>query len=141
MGPTTHPRYAHENSPSEIHVRCPKCKGKALARRAPLPILPIGKQPPPSGPRWQLTCLECMHRADKLEFEDLTEPWYQISARGETLFAWNRDHLVMLGRFLGGESVEGDPYEDYVAYVRRTWLKVREDLAKAIQRRLVEEDD
>ena len=141
MGSFSHPRYAHENSPSRIEVRCPKCRGRAIADRIPLPIdARPGRGPAiPPEPKWKLVCTACSHRADETAFEDLTEPYIQVSARGETLFAWNREHLSMLLRLLRGESVQGDPYESYATYCRGSWLKKGDALAKAIQEFLDQE--
>ena len=139
MGSFSHSHFAHENSPDLIETRCDSCKGRVIAKRI-TPPLPANYRPG-SGQRlepatWDTQCTGCMRRTTRVAFDDLTEPYYQTSAAGETIWGWNRDHLCMLLRVLDGENVDADPYAYYATYCRTSWLKKREPLARAVRQLL-----
>lgn len=136
MNHSTHIRYHHGLRPTRIEVRCPRCRGCALAIEGPRD-LPAADRPAlamlpfrPGG--FHVTCTACMHRAECVAYEDLGECYHEVEAAGVHLWAWNAEHLATLRDHLAGVSVAGRTYADLMTYVPGDWMKRREKLVRAI---------
>lgn len=151
-GRLSHGRYAHERRPTRLAVACPRCGARATAVEGdgsdPMGISvdggPDNYTVARSGeyadpPVWSVRCSAAPHRTEGLRWDDLGEPWFQVEARGEVLWAWNEDHLRFLRDVLAGTNVSGHPYAPLATYVRGAWKKHAEDFVKAIDGVLAEE--
>lgn len=134
----------HLTRPDEIHVVCPKCGGRAVAhtparRHYPARMVDLDRRGFSS--HWSVACLECPHRARNLAYEDIGGRYYRVEARGKELWAWNRDHLVMMLRHLEGRSISDHPYHPYQTFMRKEWVSRsnRTAFAKAIRKFLDDE--
>ncbi len=146
-GALSHNRYAHEHRPTRIDVVCPGCGGCAVASDGEPseelevavdggisnPYIPA-EQDYLDPPVWRIRCIDCLHRSESLRWGDLGEPFYQVTIRGETLWAWNEPHLRMLRSVLAGESVAGHPYERLATYVRGSWTKRAPEFLRQIDK-------
>ena len=138
-GGINHVRYDHKNRPSRIDIKCPSCGELAVAEDIAAEGYEFQCDLDPSwrsGGSFSITCTKCFYRATTLTYKDLTEPFYQISGRGELLWAWNKTHLEMLLKFLSGQSVSGHPYEFYQTYIHGDWKKYRESYLNGIRAHL-----
>ncbi len=120
-----------------IEIRCPRCEGRAVA------IEPSYEQGIKRvidvyfeniNPKWSVRCASCRYTATDVHYEDLTEPFNQVAIRGDTLWAWNQEHLFMIRDFLAGKSIKGNPYEWFATYVRGTWMRRRVLFIKEIDK-------
>jgi hypothetical protein len=61
---------------------------------------------------------------------------FRVQARGRELWAWNRDHALEILQCLRNRNVglRRKPLERF--YLRKEWLRYREDFSIAIERRL-----
>jgi hypothetical protein len=130
----------HITRPDEVHVVCPKCGGRAVActqqgRRFAFNMVDLG---PGMAALWSVTCLACPYRAQDLAYQDIGGRYYRVEARGKELWAWNRDHLVMMLRYLEGRSISDHPYRPYRTFMRKEWISRsnRAAFAKAIRKLL-----
>lgn len=136
---TAHSRYGHRCRPRDLHVRCPRCRERALACKdseVGAGVLIGDRSPTWNLEDWRVTCESCLYRASEVEGDSLPDLYYVLSLGIGTFWAWNRDHLDMLHRLLDGESVAGDPYEWMATYAKRKWLllKNRPRIVRAIER-------
>jgi hypothetical protein len=132
-----HVRYDHKRRPTLIEIVCPKCGGCAAAKEASYERgrLASGDLSPTwNEAAFSVMCLQCMHRASGLKYQDLTEPFHQISVSGRTLWAWNADHLNMVQRVLMGQSIANHPYASFSTYIHRGWLQWRTKFLREIER-------
>ncbi len=134
----------HLTRPDEIHVVCPKCGGRAMARtpaRRHYAFHMVDLDPRGFASHWSVTCLECPHRARNLAYRDIGNRYYRVEVRGKELWAWNKDHLVMMLRFLEGQSISDHPYRLYRTFMRKEWISRsnRTVFAKAIRKFLNDE--
>jgi hypothetical protein len=92
-----------------------------------------------AGPRelFAVKCLSCVFRAAEVSFDTLPPLFYQGSARGSGLWAWNRDHLLFLRSYLHSPHSREGKKSWYSVYVRREWLLRRHSLVKAIDQFLL----
>jgi hypothetical protein len=133
---STHVRYAHGLFPRRLEVVCPRCSSLAAATI-------VSKAP---GDRfietfyrhgaWEIACASCTYRSADTVYEDLPPLFWRVEVAGTDLWAWNRDHLLMLKKLLSREPIESDPYAFLATYARREWLRGsrREALVSAIER-------
>lgn len=136
-----HVRYDHASRAKRLHVRCPKCDSRAEAHQpsqTETGVIAGDCSRPWLSDDWIIVCEHCMWRASNLAYSQLPNLFYQVEARGNVLWAWNRDHLTMLRQLLAGEDVSEHPYEWFATYARREWLlkKNRKHLLKEIIRTL-----
>ena len=123
-GSSTHARYGHRSRPKRLDVKCPRCGYLAKAEKdsEKKSGAIIGDLSPTwEISDWRVTCLSCPHRIDSLAYEDLPELFYSQDEFG--VWAWNREHLFTLLRYLNGESMQDDPYAWFLAYVPGKWKK------------------
>ena len=127
-GNINHVRYDHRSRPTTIIIKCPSCNGKAIARD----MICNGEYEfaGDMSPQWKnnpfsITCTECAFRASDLSYEQLSEPYYQFTGRGEILWAWNERHLDMILKFLKNQDIKGYKYEFYQTYIHGSWKKYR----------------
>lgn len=144
MSGINHVRYDHCSRPTLLHLTCPKCKSRCIASKpseSEKGVLTGNCNKAWMTDDWKLICERCSYRASGLAYEDLPSSYYQVEARGHILWAWNRDHLIMLLKLLKNELVQGDPYEWFATYTHGKWLqkKNRNYLAKSIERLLTNE--
>ena len=136
-----HIRYEHASRAKRLHVRCPKCNSRAEARQpsqTEIGVIAGDCSIPWLSDDWVIVCEHCMWRVSNLSYSQLPNLFYQVEARGNILWAWNRDHLSMLRQLLAGEDVSGHPYEWFATFARREWLqkKNRKYFLKEINRTL-----
>ena len=72
---------------------------------------------------WSVICESCLYRTADISYRDLPPASYVCEARGHNLWAWNRDHLVMMLNLLRGESITGHKYEWFATSIRREWIE------------------
>lgn len=138
-GNLDHVRYDHRQRPTKLEIRCPKCDGRAVAtdaRYAQGHISTGDTSPHWRVPEFSVSCTGCAFRADRQSYDDLTEPFHQVAHNGETLWAWNFEHLCMIADLLKGRSAKGHPYEFYSTYIRRSWWKKRVVFSKLLTRHI-----
>ena len=133
----SHARYDHRCRARDLHVRCPRCHGRALATKDSeqgQSVLISELAGTWDVADWQVRCDSCPYRTSGLAFEALPALFYRLAAGGVELWAYNRDHLEMLGRFLEGRDVDHHPYGWLDTYAHKDWLtkKNRSALARAV---------
>ena len=121
-----HAVYEHDNTPHELHVTCPACARKAIARNSRWVNAKAGV--------FEVRCSSCLFRKSGFPYQELPPLFYRVGARGTELWAWNRSHLEELLSFL--ESPHARQSSILRSYVRREWLLRRRALVKAIRARL-----
>lgn len=139
----SHVRYDHRSRPSKIEVVCPKCEAKAIAT---VPCYDTGIYicndlcPHWQTNDWSVACTNCTFRAFKQSYSELGKFYYQVEARGHTLWAWNREHLVMLYNLLSNKPIDKFRYGWFATYARKEWLKGsrKKSFAKAVDKMLKE---
>lgn len=134
-----HVRYDHKQRPTKLDVVCPRCQSCAIAIDSAFNQgrLIIGD----TSPTWHksefsIICTKCMYRAKDISYEELTEPFHQISISGRTLWAWNIEHLEMILFTLQGRNISKHPYGFFVTYIHRGWMQWRIKFAKEIERHI-----
>jgi len=135
-GGLTHIRYAHVRRPTLIEVKCPRCQGCAVAtdESHALGELIVMDLSPYWRSDYSLRCTSCMYRESDVAYADLPERFHQISIQGRTLWAWNREHLLMIRKVLRGERLDGDPYAFLATYIHRDWKLWRFRFSRALDR-------
>lgn len=138
----SHLRYDHERRPTLVEVRCPKCHGKAQATE---PCYDEGYTVVGAGScahweklDWRIVCLICPFRSSGKGYLEIGEFFFRIVNRGIVLWAWNREHLVMLCDLLSERPIKNHKYASLATYAERDWLKGsrRRTLVKAIEKLL-----
>jgi hypothetical protein len=139
-GGSTHVRYGHACRPRDLDVACPRCGARAQAskiseRNSP-PI--VGDLSPSwNESDWIVVCTACPYRAADLGYERLPPLFWTTRVGDLEVWAWNRDHLVFLNKFLNGEPTDRDAYGWFGAYVPGVWQRQRARIVKAIRDRLL----
>ncbi|MFZ4576153.1 MAG: hypothetical protein ACOYN0_17345 [Phycisphaerales bacterium] len=136
MNESTHVRYHHGLRPTKIEVRCPKCRGCAIATEgdvdheaAEVPLLAML----PFGPgHFRVRCLSCDYRASGVPYEQLGPCFHELEAAGLRVWAWNDEHLRAIRAYLAREPMAGFAYEPLMVYVPGDWLRRAERLVRAI---------
>jgi hypothetical protein len=84
---------------------------------------------------WSIACLKCPFRSSGKGYLDIGEFFYRIDARGKVLWAWNREHLLMLFDLLSERPIKNDKYASFATYAEKDWLKGsrRKTFVKAFQ--------
>jgi hypothetical protein len=139
-GSWTHVRYAHACRPRDIDVACPRCRARARASKVSELASPsiIGDLSPSWGVSdWTVACTTCPHRAADLAYKDLPDLFWKTTVGDLEVWAWNRDHLVFLTKYLNGDATKDDAYGWFAAYVPGAWHKKRERIAKVIRDKLL----
>ena len=143
---SSHLRYDHQRRPTLLEVGCPKCHGKAVATEPCYAeghlVVGEGSCPHWETREWSIGCLNCSFRNSGQSYSEVGEFFYRIVTGSAVLWAWNREHLLMLYKLVSGKQVSNDRYACFATYAERDWLKgsQRKAFAKAIQRRLKEEE-
>ena len=139
-----HVRYDHQHRPTLLHLVCPKCNGRCVAQKpseANTGALAGDCTAAWITNDWAVACEHCHYRTYDQSYRDLPDIFYQVEARGGSLWAWNKEHLIMLLKLLRNDSLKGDQYEWYATYARKEWLqkKNRSSFIKSIERFLENE--
>jgi hypothetical protein len=138
----SHLRYDHQRRPTLLEVKCPQCHGKAAATEPCYAegVVLVGEGSCPHWDKsdWRVACSSCLFRSTGRSYFDLGELFYQAEARGVVLWAWNREHLVMLYDLLSNRPVDNHRYAWFATYAQKDWLKGsrRKSLAEAVERLL-----
>lgn len=134
-----HLRYDHKRRPTKIEFVCPLCQSCAIAKEPAFDqgILFAGD----TSAHWNQAdfsarCPNCFYRAEGLTYQQLPEPFHQVSVAGRTLWAWNVEHLLMLADLLSGRPVAGNPYACLATYAHRGWLQWRAKFSTEITRHI-----
>ena len=140
----SHLRYEHHRRPTLIEVKCPKCKARATATEPCYAegyvIVGEGSCPHWERPEWSITCSGCTFRTSGQSYFDIGPLFYTTASRGVDLWAWNREHLLMLSDLLSDRPVANHRYASLATYAHKDWLKAshRSALAKAVKKLLQE---
>ena len=138
----SHLRYAHQRRPTLVEVRCPKCQGKAVATE---PCYDQGYSVVGEGScehweqvDWEIACLRCPFRSSGKSYFEIGEFFYRIVARSIVLWAWNREHLLMLFDLLSERPIKNHKYASFATYAESEWLtgSRRKTFLKAIEKLL-----
>ena len=121
--------HEHDQTPPQLHVVCPTCAKRAVARHR-------GWTNPQRG-EFEIRCPECLFRKSGVAYRDLPPLYYRVAARGSELWAWNREHLTQLLEILEAPSHRKNSLPIARLFVRREWLLRRKEMAKAIRRELL----
>ena len=138
----SHLRYDHHQRPTLVEVKCPKCGGKAAATEPchgeGYIVVGEGSCPHWNKSEWSVSCSDCMFRSSGNNYFDIGEFFYQVQSRGVIMWAWNREHLLMLYDLLSNRPVLNHKYSWFATYAERDWLKEsrRKSLAKAVEKLL-----
>jgi hypothetical protein len=81
--------------------------------------------------------MTCPYRTADRAYEDLPDLFWTTTVGDLEVWAWNRDHLVFLTKYLSGDATKDDTYDWFAAYVPGTWQKKRDRIAKAIRDKLL----
>ena len=139
---SSHLRYDHTRRPTLIEVKCPKCHGKASATEPCYQegdsVVGEGSCPHWVKPEWSIACSGCTFRRSGQNYSEIGELFYRTVTRGVALWAWNREHLVMLSDLLSDRSIANHKYRSFATYAHRDWLKGshKKAFAKAVERLL-----
>ncbi len=136
---TTRVRSDRSSRPRDLHVRCPSCKGRALATKSTErdhDVIVGDCRTTWMHGDWSLRCDVCTFTNEGLTYVELPGPYYEVQARGVSLWAFNEQHLTMLLDLLEGRDVERHPYAWLASYADRDWLRrgARKALARAVRR-------
>ncbi|WP_143484380.1 hypothetical protein [Pseudoalteromonas piscicida] len=121
-----HVRYDHSSRPTLLHLSCPKCNGRCLSRKqseSADKIIAGDCNTAWHTDDWMVLCESCTYRIHGLAYEELPPLYYQVSARGHNLWAWNKQHLLMLKKLINAKSIKDDPYEWFATYAHKSWIK------------------
>ncbi len=142
-----HPRYGHDYRLTKIDVPCPDCGSRAMATEpnydnGHLYTVDGGKHSTfvtfegkyIDKPVWTVKCLSCFYNKSKQRYSEMGELYYQVTVRGDTLWAWNKEHLEMIYDFLNDASIEGHPYERFETYIHGSWKAKKAQFVKAIEK-------
>lgn len=138
----SHLRYDHQRRPTLVEVKCPKCGGRATATEPCYGeghfVAAEGSCPHWNTSEWSVSCSGCMFRSSGQSYLDIGEFFYQAKSGAIVMWAWNREHLLMLYDLLSNRSVENHKYAWCATYAHRDWLKGsrRKSLAKAVEKLL-----
>lgn len=138
-GGLTHIRYGHACRPARIDVRCRRCAGRAIATLPGETARLIGDMHPrwnPAGPWWTVQCAMCLAREPDVAYRDLPPLFWQASFRHGALWAWNREHLGFLIRYLQGAPADAEPYGWLAAYVPGRWKSAAPEAVQRLSRLL-----
>ncbi len=139
----SHLRYDHQSRPTFVEVKCPKCGGLATAMEPCYGeghvLAAEGGCPHWNKSEWSVSCLDCTFRSSGQSYFDIGEFFYQATSRGVVIWAWNREHLLMLHDLLTNKPVENHKYAWFATYAHRDWLKGsrRKSLSKMVEKLLV----
>lgn len=134
-----HVRYGHRCRPRDLEVACPRCGALATAKKASESSEPslIGDMSPSwSLEDWKVACTACLHRASGLAYDHLPACYWTFDVGRIRVWAWNREHLEFLGRYLRGDSAESEPYAWLGTYVPGEWKLNAPRVVEAIAARL-----
>jgi hypothetical protein len=136
----SHLRYDHERRPTLVDVRCPKCHGKAVATEPchdeGYSIVGEGSCEHWEKSEWRIVCLTCPFRNSGKSYFEIGELFYRIVSGDIVLWAWNRDHLIMLLDLLSKRPITSHKYASFATYAERDWLtgSRRRTFVKAIEK-------
>jgi hypothetical protein len=85
---------------------------------------------------WTISCLSCAYRAHDLAYDGLPKLFWELAVGDIGVWAWNRDHLVFLAKYLTGDAASDDPYAWLGAYVPGDWQRKGRRIAQAMRDRL-----
>ncbi|MBS1811644.1 MAG: hypothetical protein JST84_26015 [Acidobacteria bacterium] len=139
----THVQYEHLHRANKVELICSQCGEKAFAIN---PCFQTGNLtcidlcPNWNAAVWEIRCTQCSYHATEKTFSELGQLYYCLESRGKTLWAWNREHLVMLHKMFTGKINDNDPYANLAVYARREWLlgTRKQAWVKAIEKKLKE---
>lgn len=134
-----HIRYEHCSRPVLLHLSCPKCARRCVAKKPSENHnkLYAGDCTKAWGTDdWEVRCESCLYRKSGLSYDALPSLYYKVCTSGGELWAWNKDHLITLKRFLNHENVKDEPYEWFLTYAKKEWVlkRNRRRFVKAIEK-------
>lgn len=138
----SHLRYDHHRRPTLVEVKCPKCGARATATEPCYAegyfVVGEGSCPHWNESEWSVSCSDCMFRSSNKSYLDLGEYFYKAKSGGVVIWAWNREHLVMLYDLLSNRPIENHKYASFATYAHKDWLKGsrRKSLATAVAKLL-----
>lgn len=140
-GGLPHVLYGHRCRPRDIEVSCPRCGHLARARKKSEENERHFHLVGDLSPNWFLNdwtirCTDCVYRAEDVAYDDLPARYWTFDVGDLVVWAWNRDHLVFLSKYLNGEDTTRDPYGWLGAYVHGAWKQDGARIATAIAARL-----
>jgi DNA-directed RNA polymerase subunit RPC12/RpoP len=126
-----HTIFDHVCRPSMLHVKCIRCGTRAKAM-----LLSTYRD------TYAVRCVQCSSIKPNVSYESLPPLYYRVSIGLTELWAWNREHLLLIyasltRRNLGTKQKLSTARTRF--YLRREWLLKRERFAKAIERFLSED--
>ena len=136
----SHVRYDHQRRPTFVEVKCKKCGARATATEHCYEkghiVVGEGSCPHWNKSQWSVSCSVCMFRSTGQNYFDIGDFFYQVTSGGVVLWAWNREHLMMLHDLLTNKPVEEHKYACFATYAHRDWLKGsrRKSFAAAIEK-------
>ncbi len=134
-GGLTHVRYGHACRPKLLEVVCPKCKSMAKAEKESERDYGtiIGDLSPSWNiDDWIISCTQCFHKESGISYDDLPKLFF---SGGElNIWAWNKDHLTFLIKYLSGQSIKGDRYEWLSTYVPGRWKQQKDRTIKIMKK-------
>ena len=133
---SSHVLYGHKSRPTEIHVSCPNCNHKAIAKKdceLEFNEFSCDISGTWSVDDWKTTCTFCARRKEGLSYANLPSLYY----RDGDIFAWNRDHLLFLKLYFDGCDTSTNPYHRHKAYIRRDWLRRKSRSIQSINKLLL----
>lgn len=138
----THVRYGHGCRARDLEVVCPRCSALAKAHKPSEKdeSLVVGDLSPSWGlADWVVVCSGCPFRAANLRYRDLPPCYWCFDVGSISVWAWNRDHLVFIRRYLQDQAHRDDPFAWLGAYVPGEWKanadRVCKAIANAVERR------
>jgi len=126
-GSSTHVRYGHGAGTSSIALVCPRCGREAIAS---LPCAALGValiadlSPEWRAKQWRVACTACAHRAGPFGYQEMrghAPLYFTLTAKGEDLWAWNREHVHLLIEVLRGARVDRHRLGWLAYYVPGRW--------------------
>lgn len=139
-GSSTHVRYGHSCRPRDLDVQCPSCGHRALANKVSErnESTLIGDMSPGwNVADWTISCLSCAYRAHDVAYDHLPKLFWDFTVGDIGVWAWNRDHLAFLAKYLSGDRTSDDPYAWLGTYVPGDWQRIGRRIARVMRDRLV----
>ena len=140
-GGWTHIRYAHCRRPTRLDVACPRCGGLAHATKTSevgLSTFTNDCSGTWDKNDWNVVCTSCVYRASHLSYELLPPCYWQVEVGALLVWAWNRDHLSFLARYLNGDDISGDAYAGLATYVPGDWKAAGKRVATTLMATLAQ---
>lgn len=135
----THVRYGHSCRPREIEVRCPRCGALATAQKVSEvggPELVGDLSPSWSLDDWEITCSACPFRRSGVSYDALPPRYWCFEVGRVVVWAWNREHLAFIRRYLLDDSNDLERYVWLGTYIPGDWKANARQVATAIEMRL-----